>query len=491
MNHRQIRSDGFSTNNFSLLPKPEPAWIAILTLVLFTVLGILAGAGSILRLTFPLGAFAVGIFLYRKYPILYIGFTWWLWFLTPLVRRLVDYRSGWVEPSPLLIAPFLVSLVTLVSVWKYLPKTYHLGGLPFLLAFASLLYGFLIGLIQSSPITATRALLDWLAPVSFGFHLFINWRDYPSYRQNIQRTFLWGVLIMGIYGVVQYLIAPEWDCFWLIESKMYTSSGQPEPMGMRIWSTMNAPGPFAGTMLVGLLLLFSCNSSLLLPAAGFGYLSFLLTLVRSAWGPWLVGTIILASSLKSQLQIRLIITMVVMALTIVPVITIDQFSKPISQRLETLSNLDEDNSAKERQNFFNNSIGPVLSNPLGSGIGNSFYIDQSGQLKSLVIDSGIISLFFTLGWFGVIPYLGAIVLLFVSVFQYTEFRFDPFMAAARAVCITFLMTLIIANALIGIYGLLFWSFMALIIAAHRYYQYQLSLHPKGSGQSLQKNLSKS
>ena len=38
---------------------------------------------------------AVGALLYWRRPGLYIGFTWWLWFLTPEVRRLVDYQQGW------------------------------------------------------------------------------------------------------------------------------------------------------------------------------------------------------------------------------------------------------------------------------------------------------------------------------------------------------------------------------------------------------------
>ncbi|MCG8363360.1 MAG: O-antigen ligase domain-containing protein, partial [Pseudanabaenales cyanobacterium] len=69
-------------------------------LVLFLALGFLIGAGRFLVLLFPLGSIVVGVFLYRRYPIFYVGFTWWLWFLGPLVRRLIDYQSGHLTYGP-------------------------------------------------------------------------------------------------------------------------------------------------------------------------------------------------------------------------------------------------------------------------------------------------------------------------------------------------------------------------------------------------------
>ena len=66
--------------------RPALAWVGILGLVLITGLGILAGAGGILRLLFPLGATIVGGLLYVRYPLLYVGFTWWIWFLTQIGR---------------------------------------------------------------------------------------------------------------------------------------------------------------------------------------------------------------------------------------------------------------------------------------------------------------------------------------------------------------------------------------------------------------------
>lgn len=460
---------------FHFIPEPAAAWTAILVLFIFTALGILAGAGSILRVAFPLGSLLVGIFLYQKYPIFYISFTFWLYFLTPLIRRLIDYWSGWVNPSPVLLAPPVVAFITLATVAKRLPQSIRFGGLPFLLAFAGVGYAFTIGLIRSSPVVATRDLINWLAPLSFGFYLLVNWRHYPKYRQNIQRTFLWGVLIMGIYGVIQYLVAPEWDCFWLVESGMTSSAGSPEPLKIRVWSTMNSPGPFAAAMMVGLILLLSSSSVMRFPAAGFGYLSFLLAIVRSMWGAWLVALIIFSASLKSKLQLRLIITLLVLALLVIPLANMEPFSERISTRLETFSNLEEDNSAQARQELYRNHIDDALFNYQGTGIGQAFRLDENGQPINIPIDSGIIALFNTLGWFGGVPYLGGVILLIWKVSQTKEVKFDPFLSCCRAIGISFLLLIVIANSLVGFGGLMFWSFSTLTLAGYKYYRNQSCL----------------
>jgi hypothetical protein len=457
---------------FSLGLQPLQAWIAILGLVLFSALCILAGAGSILRLVFPVGSFAVGVFLYRRYPILYIGFTWWMWFLTPLVRRLVDYQSGW-DPQPLiLLSPFLVTLITFVTFLQHLPRSYRQGGLPFILAFAAVFYSFLVGLIKTSPITAARASLDWLSPIFFGFHLFVNWRDYPSYRQNIQRTFLWGVLLTGVYGVVQNLVAPEWDRFWLIHSGMTSSAGSPEPFKIRVWSTMNSPGPFATVIMAGLLLLFNSQEALRVPAAIAGYLAFLLSAVRAAWGCWFVGLLTLLTSLKAHLQMRLIITILLIAVCVFPLTSMSQFSEGINSRVQSLGNLQKDNSAQDRAGIYRRNINLALSNGLGNGTGNLLIVKENGQLEPIVLDSGILDLFFTLGWFGAIPYLAGIFLLLFELFQGSESRLDTFVSTARAISLSLFLAIPFGTSTVSLSGIVFWGFSGMGMAARKYYQHQ-------------------
>jgi len=464
MSFRKTPLSYYQTKSFFPALQPAQAWTAILVFLLVTVVLILAGAGKILNLAFPLGTFAVGILLYFRAPILYIGFTWWMFFLTPLVRRLADYRGGgFTDPSPILLGPYLVVILTLITLWKYLPKIHRQGGLPFILSIAGLFFGFLIGLIQLPPISVGIALLEWLVPVLFGFHLFVNWRDYPSYRQNIQRVFIWGVLIMGIYGIFQYMVAPEWDTFWSINSGMISSSGKPVPLNIRVWSTLNSTGPFANVMKAGLLILFTNNKGVLaFAASSAGYIAFLLSLVRAAWLGWFVGLLTLSGSLKANLQMRLIITIMVMAVLVVPLTTIEPFSERINERVETLSNLEEDGSAQGRQAIYRRQIGPALTSFIGEGIGSQ---------KN---DSAILDFLLHLGWLGTIFYLGGMLQIMFNLFQGSESRSDIFAATSRAIAFSAVIQMLLGPVMLGVNGMILWGFLGIALAAKKYNLYQFT-----------------
>ena len=470
MNHSHTPTNPNPQDKFSFGLQPPLAWAAILSFVFFTAVCTLAGVGSILRPGYVVFSLAVAILLYLRYPVLYISFTWWIWFLTPFVARVVDLRSGWDESRFMLLSQYLVTLLTFHTVLKYLPKSLREGGLPFVLAFIAMFYGFLIGLIKTTPFTAARGLLDWLTPICFAFYLFINWRNYPQYRQNIQRTFLWGALIMGIYGIYQYLVAPQWDIFWL-ESAKLNSMGDPEPLGLRVWSTMASPAPFATVMMAGLILIFNNDNKDIfrLPATAAGYIAFLLTTVRTLWGGWFIAIVSFFGSLKSQLQIRLIITFLVMALCVLPLMTVEEISEPILDRFESFGTLENDDSARVRQQIYEEGLNKALTDPLGNGIGNTFIVDEKGELVPLVVDSGFLDTFFTLGWFGVIFYLGGLLLLIYKIFQFTEVRFDAFMAASRGISIGMIFTLLGNSGMLGVSGMVMWGFFAMVLAGHKYH----------------------
>jgi O-Antigen ligase len=453
------------------------AWISMSGLTIFSAVAVLAGAGGILRLLFPLGSLIVGLFLYGRYPTIYIGFTWWLWFITPWLRRVIDYRSGWDGSGIILTAPFLVTLITLITFIKYLPRAYRLGGLPFVITTIAVVYGLLIGIINNPLLVALRALLDWLTPIVFGFHIFVNWRNYPQYRQNIQTTFTWGLLVTGTYGIVQYLIAPEWDRFWIIQTKLVTN-GIPEPLGIRVFSTMNSPSPFANVLLAGLLILLTNDNFLRVPASVVGYLSFLLSLVRSAWIGWFAGLISLFSVLKPRLQMQLFLTITVMALCVVPLATIEPFAEIINARLESLTNIQDDTSFNARAELYERNINIAFSSGLGNGIGGKYFVNEKGLLQEVTLDSGILDVFFTLGWFGAIPYLGGIILALYNMLTSSEGRADAFASAARAISLGILLQMLGGNVMLALTGVIFWSFLGIGMAANKYNQYERLLNKK-------------
>ncbi len=444
--------------------QPALPWTIILGFISLSSVLILAGLGKIVNLAFPAGALIVGVFLYFRYPILYLGFTWWLWFLTPLIRRIADYRSSYTEPSPLLLAPFLVTFVSVVTLWRHLPKISKQGGLPYLLSLLAVFYGFLVGVISRSPIQVGIAFLDWIVPILFGFHLFVNWQNYPAYRKTIQRIFLWGVLIMGGYGILQFLIAPEWDTYWLIKSE-FASGGKPEPLGLNVWSTMVSNQPFGTVMTAGLLLLLvnPSKGNLSTPTSGVGYLSFLLAKKRTTWISWFLGLLLLTSSLKANIQMRIVITIMLTVICVVPLVTLEPFSDVISSRFSTFTELEEDGSAEARQETYSEVINDALNSYLGGGIGGPSH------------DSGILSTLLDLGWFGTICYMSGILLLLCSLFQGYEARTDPFVSAARATALSTFIQLPLGKPHVEVQGMILWSFISLGIAAKKYYKYQKTI----------------
>ena len=472
---KPILFNSFLRQNFYPQERAAQAWMVIIGFLLLIASGYFISA-TMLRLVFPATALVVAVFLYLRHPLLYIGFTWWIWFLSPLLTRLVDYRVGWDPTRQMLIAPYLVVFVTIANFLKYLPSIIPQGGLPFLLGFVGVFYAFLIGLIYNQPIPVIRGFLDWVSPIIFAFHLFINWRDYPSYRQNIQRVFLWSVLVIGAYGIYQFVVAPEWDRYWLIQSKLFTSSGNPVPFGMRVWSTLHSVGPFGAVMQAGLLLLFTSSGPLIFPASAVGYLSFLLAQARTNWGGWLLGIIMIMGSVKAKIQMRLITIILVMAMCVVPLLTIEPIAKVVNARLETFTNLQQDGSFKDRSGSYDRNLGLALTNSFGNGLGNIWKVNEkTGQIEVVVIDSGILDIFFTLGWLGAIPYMGALILMIFTVSQYTEARFDSFVSAARAIAISSCSQLLIGSGMLSVSGMIMWGFFAMAMAAHKYYQNQIPI----------------
>jgi len=447
----------------------------------------------LLEIIYLLAALASGVWLYWRYPALYIGFVWWLWFLTPEVRRLIDYQQGWNPQSLVMLTPYLVTGLTLLTLARHLPKLQFYRLFPFTLILLGLLYGYVIGVYRGVWQASTYDLLSWLVPVVFAFHIAMYWRDYPHFRQVIRRTFVWGTLVMGLYGVLQFFNPPVWDQYWMDSAGM-ASIGKPEPFEVRVFSTANSPGPFAIIMMAGLLLLSSSGGRLLRwPAAAAGFVSFLLSLVRAAWGGLLVGLIFIAA--QRGFSLRLLASLLVTGLIALPLLTVGPVSEVIDERLQTVTNLEEDSSANDRQEFYSGFAETAFFNPVGLGLGTTGLAtklsnptgEQSGEFGTF--DSGVMNIPFVLGWLGSVLYVGGLASLLFYALRRGGSRSDLFAAASRGIVVAVLVQLIFVNTLTGVTGMVFWSFLGLSLAARSYQRaYRSSLMP-GAHQAKKKKAS--
>jgi len=473
MINSRLKSDKLKlTDNKKPLSQSPLEWGVIFAFSTVSLVLIFVGAGKLLNFFFPLSALLIGILLYTRNCILYNGFIWWLWFLSPLIRRLSDFYGSYTEPSPILLAPFLATLVSGMAVISSLPRIFKPENTAYMLVLGSLIYGFSVGFITRPFVTLSIKSLDYFVPVIYSFYIFTKWREYPNLRKNTFRVFLWGVFLMGLYGVIQFAFVPEWDSFWLLRSE-FGSGGKPEPFSLNIWSTMQSNRPFGTVMAAGLVLLLVNEDQgfLRMPATIFGFLSFLLARKRTTWISWAIAVLMLGNSLKAKNQIRLILTLLFFSITLYTIIMLSPFSDFLNERFSTFSNLEEDRSATVRQQTFERTIGLALTSFIGSGIGGPSF------------DSGIISGLLDLGWIGVIPYLAGMFFIFIKIFSINKLFNDSFAIAARSIAFSTVLQLPLGRPHVEVQGMVLWGFLGFALAAVKFQE-----HNKKDMECLNKSL---
>ena len=443
-----------------------------LFLLCLCFLGVLLQAQNpmLLNFAYPGVCVLLGGWLYMAHPPLYLGFTWWIWFITPFVRRVADYQAGSYMPTnPIVLTPLLVTGLTIFTLFRFGKRLRRRMYFPFLLSLGGVLYGYVVGIIRAGPLAATYGLLEWILPLLFGFHVLLFWQLYPAHRRVVRTTFTWGVLLMGLYAIGQYLLAPPWDMLWLVESGMVSSMGQPEPTQFRIFSTLNSTGPFANIMMVGLLVMFDGRGLTARLAAIPGYFSFLLTLVRAAWGGWMVAIGYFVMRVTGRLRARLVAVLAVGALLCIPLFLYAPNTSRVAERAESITELEEDGSLDARMKLYRSTTDDALLSPVGKGIGSFGTAARLGGGSIVAFDSGVLEIPFTLGWPGTILYLAGLIWMIVGAIQITKSETDQFAVIASSIVLAFMAMMVFNNHLKGIGGLAVWSFLALALAAKRYY----------------------
>lgn len=405
-----------------------------------------------IQIAIPALAVLVALVLYVKRPTAYVSYVLWVWFLAPIVRRLIDWQLGWNGQSLILLSPHFVTAVGILA--ALIPSSERKSArIPpsLLLCGAAVFYGFIVGMYLNPSAETLLGTLVWAVPLMIATYLVLDWERYEANRDVIMKTFTWGAGIMGIYGIYQFFVAPPWDVFWLQNVNLGLidpSFGQPEPMLMRVWSTSNAPGPFAGIMVYALLFLTITPSRFKVPLGAAGYITFLLTVVRAAWLGWALGLVLLLRKARPQVLVRVVATLVILTACILPVLQMPELAPIIGDRFKTMSNIQSDGSFQERQDMYKVVLGVIVNDPFGQGTG------AGGVVHNLAVDSGILGTLLSLGWLGTLLYLvGVTVFMFQS---RAPDNSDIFIIACRAACFASIAQYIGGNVFIGLGGTMFW-----------------------------------
>ncbi|MBE9029535.1 hypothetical protein IQ266_07130 [filamentous cyanobacterium LEGE 11480] len=455
-------------------PSNTEVWPMVAVYLVVCVAFFVPGMATIAKFLYPFLTFLIALFLYKNDRPLYLGFCWCSWILTSGFTRIVEYNSGSFDANRLMLsAPYLVGFAVLPSVVSRALKVKS-NLVPMLIPIMGVLYASIVALIADvSLMSFFKDFLDWLAPLLFAFFIVDNWSLYPRFREVTIEVFKWSVVVLGIYGVVQFVLAPPWDRYWLNQISANglagNSFGLPQPFGIRVFSLMDSPGVFAIFLSAALLIqLSTCNMMALVASMG-GYLSFLLTVVRSVWGGWSVGLLFLISMPQPRLHRRVLFAMLCIACLLLPIVWSNNFSDIIVSRFETFGDLESDGSGQARLSIYAKYLNQALESFVGMGIG-----------RAPGVDSALLDSLLSLGWIGVLPYLAGLLIPIYLILKRPIENEDTFLQACKAIYIATLLQLPFGSAMLGPSGVILWGFAGFVIAGckfHRRQQYQNYVRP--------------
>ena len=439
----------------------------------------LVAAPSALRLAYIVLAAAAAAITFRQSRTLYIQLCLWLWFLTPWVRRMIDWRTSYTEQSLMLSAPFITAAISGVVLLRHGRTLARPGGVPFACALAGIFFGTIYGLFRFAPFDVARGLVNWLSPVLFGFFLYEERRRYAEYRDAFVRSLLWGTLLLSVYGIVQFFLLPAWDVTWM-KGLVYTTFGAPLPREVRVYSTMNAPAVVGFYLTAGLLVCLAvlvaggrAGKSKLLPAitAPLALVCLGLTLSRSLWVALVVGVLYLVVTLPGRMRLRVVGTALVALAIAAGVSQAPGMREILAERLKSFTSGTQDVSASARIRGHEDALGNLAVEPMGEGMGSTDAAhDTDGSDDSLgPHDSTLLEFLYSLGGPGTLIYAIGIcfglILIFVPREGAKARMREPFAYAMRAALIGFFAQCLLTSILVGVPGFLVWCCLAFALCA--------------------------
>ena len=442
------------------------AWTAVVTLcaVVAGMLG--AGHGTALGYLYPVICLTLGVYLYASHPDLFVGFVLWLWILSPLVRRLADYQSGWNPTNWIIVTPVLVTSLTAWTAVRYAPRLRGRHRFPLALALLSTVLGFTVGIFRNGISAAGYGLVSWAGPILFGLYVALEWRRFPEFRAVMQSVMVWGALIMGVYGLAQYFRPQPWDQFWMFHSDM-SSIGTAEAYQVRVFSTLNSPGVLAAVCIAALLVTLGSRGALRWPAAAAATIALLLSVVRSAWLACILALLAYVSLLPGAWRrLYSVLGIAATGLLVATALLVGPVRKTISSRVETLQDVTSDHSYLQRLRSAVEILGEIAADPLGGGLGAS---GGSGRLQdahqTLTFDNGVLEIVYSLGWIGGLAFLAALAWTGVAAWTASRRSMDPLCLAGVAAWVGALALLSSGNAMVSASGVCFWGLVGLAIAS--------------------------
>jgi hypothetical protein len=427
------------------------------------VTAILAAASGILaKVVYLTGCVALSAWS-RKNPWDYLLLTLWIAALTPFAGRLVDLAAGWDATNIMLTAPFLVTAPMIMSILERIRRLdAGLALFPSVVVLCTV-YGFVVTLLWGEPVPGLIGAADWGVPVIYYFFIVVHRDRLPELLERLPRFVMSNMLLLGSYGVWQFVDPPIWDRFWM-KSVDIGAFGLPEPFMVRVFSTLNSQGPFSCWVMVLIIISFGFSSPLMPLARIAGALALAFTSVRTSWGGLAIALVVLmVSSGRKALRYMAIVAAAGFAI-IAAVAFVPHIDEVISKRVATFENLSQDGSLLDREEEAARMQTLIADNPFGVGIGRlgrGTIAAGSGQmLFAGPIDDGVLEIYGSLGWVVGLVYCAALAgTALRSAGRSRDFALQQKVCfAAGLACLA---ALPLTNIVTGVTGTLMWTMFAL------------------------------
>jgi hypothetical protein len=389
-----------------------------------------------------------------------------LWFLAPMLRRILGSAAGFVENDPLSLAPFLATAAVAAIELGRVHVPTHIRRILLVAAM-----GFAVGLplgLLGGPRAAVYGFIAYIAGLS-GAALGLSER--PSLADsNLRRILLFGIPPIAIYAIVQRTIqVPSWDLEWL-QSIDFVSIGDPDIGPVRAFGSLNGPGALAPLLGLSLLCYLSLKRArtIAIISAAVVAVALSLTFVRSAWVSLIVAGIahVIASNGRSA---RVVFTAAaVIVATTVALAPVSPTAHNVLDRFTSISGGDkQDTSTDERQATVSETLPKALVAPLGHGLGTAGEPSRlSGELDLRAPDNGYLSLLYQVGPIGFLLVMAAIAFIVQAAWRgaRSEGPGQDLRLLLFAMLVFLLVQLYAGDSFYGSHGVIFWFIGGQVLA---------------------------
>ena len=288
--------------------------------------------------------------LIRRSP-WYAGQCVLLFCFVSLVRRLIDLQAGWNPSNPVLLTPYLCSLLAIAGLFRYWlrPHPRYIGA--FLCLLLCIAYGVVLAMFEGRMKAALVDALKWSFGPIFAVYILSEADRHAQLRRVIEPCLIWAGAAMGIYGIVQYTVLPLWDAEWMrnVAEIGLDSIGVPEPFAVRVFSTMNSPGSLGMMLMAGIVLALKRGVMVTASTVPPMLIGLALCQYRSLWAATALAVVLVALPRRAALPSANILALVVMGIVAFSAVIADpRIREPLVRRADSLTALKSDESLRVR-----------------------------------------------------------------------------------------------------------------------------------------------